>query len=187
MSRDLTQLPEGLPPPGDDGAAAHLAGMRLPRIELPSTDSGRVRLSDLASRTVLFAVPSIGGIDEGLLDEWTAVPGARGCTPEACSFRDQLTSFRSAGVAVLGLSGQTADEQREAVKRLHLPYPLLSDQELQLATSPGLPTFEFHGRPYFKRLTLVVSEGTIEAALYPVFPPDEAPEQALVWLAANPA
>jgi peroxiredoxin len=73
------------------------------------------------------------------------------------------------------------------VERLRLPYPLLSDEQLQLATSLGLPTFEFHGRTYLKRVTLVVSQGTIEAALYPVFPPDKAADQALAWLAENPS
>ena len=185
-STDLSKLPEGLPEPADDGAAAHLAGMPLPAVELPSTDGRRVKLSDLAGRTVLFVVPSIGGIDDALLAEWTAVPGARGCTPEACSFRDELGAFRSAGVDVLGLSGQPATEQCDTVERLQLPYPLLSDEQLRLATSLGLPTFQFQGKTYLKRLTLVISEGTIETALYPVFPPDKAPEQALGWLAANP-
>src|SRR5688572_24571256 len=117
--------------------------MQLPAIELPSTDGGSVGLSDLSARTVVFVHPSIGGIDDALLEEWTAIPGARGCTPEACGFRDQLDSFRSAHVDVLGLSGQAAQEQRDAIERLRLPYPLLSDESLQLAASMGLPTFEF--------------------------------------------
>jgi peroxiredoxin len=177
---------EELPPPHDDGAAAHLAGLQLPMIELPSTKGERVTLSDLVIRTVLFVYPSIGGIDDALLEEWTAIPGARGCTPEACGFRDQLGSFRSAGADVLGLSGQPAEQQSEAVERLQLRYPLLSDEQLLLATSLGLPTFEFHGKAYFKRVTLIVAEGRIEAPLYPVFPPDKAAEQALDWLAENP-
>lgn len=138
------------------------------------------------TRTVVFVYPGMG-VDDALLDEWTAIPGARGCTPEACAFRDRLDSFRSAGIDVMGLSSQAAAEQRDAVARLGLPYPLLSDQELQLSRSPGLPTFEFHGRPYFKRVTLILSQGTIEAARYPVFPPDQAADQALAWLAANPS
>jgi peroxiredoxin len=177
---------EELPPPHDDGATAHLPGAQLPVIELPSTNGERVALSDLVTRTVLFVYPSIGGIHNALLDEWTAIPGARGCTPEACGFRDQLGSFRSVGADVLGLSGQPAEQQHEAVERLQLPYPLLSDEQLQLATSLGMPTFEFHGKAYFKRVTLVVSEGKIEAALYPVFPPDQAAEHAVAWLAENP-
>jgi peroxiredoxin len=176
---------EELPPPEDDGATAHLPGAQLPAIGLPSTDGGAVALSDLVTRTVVFVYPSIGGIDDTLLEEWTAIPGARGCTPEACGFRDQLGSFRSARVEVLGLSGQPAGQQRDAVDRLRLPYPLLSDERLQFANALGLPTFEFHGRTYFKRVTLIVSRGTVETALYPVFPPDQAAEQALDWLAEN--
>lgn len=117
-----------------------------------------------------------------MLDEWTAIPGARGCTPEACSVGDRLVEFRSLGVDVLGVSGQAPEEQRHIVDRLQLAYPLFSDERLALATSPGLPTFEFRGQRYFKRLTLIVSLGRIDAALYPVFPPDEAAEQALAWL-----
>jgi peroxiredoxin len=177
---------EELPRPRDHGAAAHLPGLRLPAIELPSTDGGRVALSDLGNRTVVFVFPSIGGIDDALLEEWTAIPGARGCTPEACGFRDQLGSFRSARVEVLGLSGQPAGQQRDAVNRLRLPFPLLSDERLQLAASLGLPAFEFHSQRYFKRITLVVCRGKVEAALYPVFPPDQAADQALAWLAENP-
>ena len=176
---------EGLPPPDDDGAADRLPGVQLPGIELPSTDGGRVALSDLLARTVVFVYPSIGGIDDALLGDWTAIPGARGCTPEACGFRDQLGGFRSARVDVLGLSGQPAGQQRDAVDRLRLPYPLLSDEPLRLAASLGLPTFEFHGQKYFKRVTLVVSRGRVEAALYPVFPPDQAAERALAWLVEN--
>ena len=178
---------EELPPPHDDGAAAHLAGLQLPVIELPSTKGEGVTLIDLVIRTVLFVYPSIGGIDDALLEEWTAIPGARGCTPEACGFRDQLGTFRSVGADVLGLSGQPAGQQRDAVERLRLPYPLLSDEQLQLAASLGLPTFEFQGGTYFKRVTLVVSEGRVEAALYPVFPSDQAAEQVLAWLAENPS
>ena len=125
------------------------------------------------------------GVDDALLEEWTAIPGARGCTPEACGFRDRLGSFRSERVEVVGLSGQPAEQQRDAVGRLGLPFPLLSDARLALARSLGLPTFEFHGREYYKRVTLVISERRIEAALYPVFPPDQAAEQALAWLAEN--
>jgi peroxiredoxin len=172
-----------LPRPHDDGAADHLPGRQLPAIELPSTHGGAVALSELVARTVIFIHPSIGGIDNALLDEWTGIPGARGCTPEACSFRDHLGSFREAGADVLGLSGQAAGQQRDATERLGLPYPLLSDEHLELAASLGIPTFEFNGQTYFKRITLVVYERRIECALYPVFPPDRGAEQALAWLA----
>jgi peroxiredoxin len=174
---------EELPSPSDDGAAAHLPGAQLPAIKLASTAGAHVALSDLVAPSVIFVHPSIGGVGDALQEEWTAVPGARGCTPEACGFRDRLDSFRSLGVDVFGLSGQAAGRQREAVERLRLPYPLLSDERLRLAGALGLPTFEFHGQRYLKRITLIVSEGRIDAALYPVFPPDQAAAQALTWLA----
>jgi peroxiredoxin len=180
-------LPENLPTPQDDGAADHLPGAQLPDLSLPATDGSEVELRALPARTVLFIHPSIGGIDAESLDAWTAIPGARGCTPEACGFRDVHDALRDAGANVLGLSGQTTTDQRDAVGRLHLPYPLLSDTELSLAQHLRLPTFEFEGRQYFKRITLVVSNGTIEAALYPVFPPDQGAEQALAWLSTKPA
>jgi peroxiredoxin len=173
---------QDLPPPHDDGAAAHLPGTELPEVELPTTSGGRVALDELIPRTVIFVLPSIGGIDDSLLDEWTAIPGARGCTPEACGVRDRFVDFRSVGSDVLGVSSQAPEEQRRVVERLQLPYPLLSDEHLALAGSLGLPTFEFRGRRYLKRLTLIVSRGRMDAALYPVFPPDAAAEQALTWL-----
>jgi peroxiredoxin len=160
--------------------------MKLPAIELSSTEGRRVALSELETRTVLFVFPSIGGIDDSLLQEWTDIPGARGCTQEACAFRDHLDSFRLLGVDVLGLSVQSPDYQSEAVQRLRLPYPLLSDEQLQATRKLRLPMFEFRGKVYLKRLSLVASKGRIEAALYPVFPPDKAAEQALAWLARNP-
>jgi peroxiredoxin len=161
--------------------------MRLPAIKLRSSEGDTIALHDLNARTIVFVYPSIGGIDDSLIEEWTAIPGARGCTPEACGFRDQAASFRAAQVEVLGLSGQRAAEQRRAVERLHLPYRLLSDERMQLAESIGLPTFDFHGRTYYKRVTLIVSGATIEGVLYPAFPPNQAAGQALGWLAENPS
>lgn len=163
-------------------AVDHLAGTRLPDLPLPATDGRDRSLAALGPRTVVFAFPSIGGPAGELLDEWKAVPGAYGCTAEACGFRDELGSLRSAGADVLGLSAQPPEDQRSAVARLDLPYPLLSDDGLRLADSLGLPSFEFHGRRYLVRLTLVIRDGVIEAALYPVSPPDRAAEQALQWL-----
>ena len=172
-----------LPVPEDDGAADHLPGARLPPIELPATDGSVVVLDSLSGMTVVFVYPAIGGPNGGLLEEWTAIPGARGCTPEACSFRDELAWFRAAGADVLGLSSEPAARQRESVDELHLPYPLLSDEELRLVDL--LPTFEFHDATYYKRLTLIAADETIEAALYPVFPPEGAAQQALSWIAAR--
>ncbi|MPZ87979.1 MAG: redoxin family protein [Nitriliruptorales bacterium] len=172
-----------LPAPEDDGAADHLPGRRLPAIVLPASDGRRVRLDELPARSLVFVYPGIDGPGrDDLLEEWTAIPGARGCTSEACSFRDELAGFQAAGVEVLGLSSQSSSSQRDHVRRLGLPYPLLSDEPLRLSEELGLPTFDFHGRRCFKRLTLIVGEAIIEAALYPVFPPDQGAAQALRWL-----
>jgi peroxiredoxin len=176
---------ERLPVPEDDGAADHLPGTPMPQLELPATTGPRVRLDSLIAPVVIFVHPNIGGIDAELLAEWTAVPGARGCTPEACSFRDERRGFRAAGADLMGLSSQPPAAQREAVSELQLPYPLLSDEKLELARRLPLPTFEFHGRTYFRRLTLIVRDAAIQAALYPVFPPDQAARQALGWLTAH--
>lgn len=176
-----------LPVPDDDGAADHLPGKRLPAIELPASDGRSVRLDELPTRSLVFVYPGIGGPGrDDLLEEWTAVPGARGCTPEACSFRDELAGFQAAGVAVFGLASQSSSSQREHVQQLELSYPLLSDERLQLSETLALPTFDFHGHRYFKRLTLITAEARIEAVLYPVFPPDEAAAQALRWLTRHP-
>jgi peroxiredoxin len=175
--------PGELPRPTDDGSADRLPGNRLPAIELPATDGSTRRLDQLPARSVVFVYPSIGGPGrEELLEDWTAIPGARGCTPEACSFRDELAEFDALGVSVFGLSGQAASEQVDHVSELQLPYPLLSDESLQLSETIELPTFEFDGRRFYKRLTLILSDAAIEAALYPVFPPDKGAAQALEWL-----
>lgn len=175
--------PGDLPRPADDGSADHLAGARLPAVELPATDGSPRRLDQLPARSVVFVYPSIGGPDrEELLEDWTAIPGARGCTPEACGFRDELGEFDALGVSVFGLSGQAASEQADHVRDLNLTYPLLSDESLRLSDAIELPTFEFDGRRFYKRLTLILGDGAIEAALYPVFPPDQAADQALRWL-----
>lgn len=181
--------PPPLPAPEDDGAARHLPGSRLPSLELPSSDGGTVGLSKLPTPSVVFVHPGIGGHlgRDAQLEEWTALPGARGCTAEACSFRDELAAFDAAGVAVFGLSAEPAERQREHAQRLGLPYPLLSDAGLELAENPGFPTFEFDSVRYFKRLTLVIAGGSIEGALYPVFPPHQAAAQALGWLRGHPS
>jgi peroxiredoxin len=176
-----------LPAPDDDGAADHLGGIPLPSIELPASDRDHRRLDQLPTRSVLFVYPSIGGPGrDDLLGEWTAIPGARGCTPEACGFRDELSAFRAVGAEVFGLSSQSSTDQAGHVKELGLPYPLLSDESLQLSKALELPTFEFHGRRFYKRLTLIAAEGTIEGILYPVFPPEDAAAQALDWLNRHP-
>lgn len=178
---DLYTLPNDLPAPEDDGAADHLPGSALPPVSLRATDGMDVTLAGLPGRSVVFAYPRTGSPGESSLggDEfWDSIPGARGCTPQACAIRDSHARFEGMGVRVFGLSTQTADDQREAAGRLHLPYPLLSDPDAAL----GLPTFEVAGVTLYKRLTLIVRDGVVEDAVYPVFPPDEAAEQALTRL-----
>jgi peroxiredoxin len=185
--KDPTQLPEDLPVPHDDGAADPLRGVPLPAIALPATDGTSVRLDELEGRTVVFAYPRTGRPGEespGGDDAWNAIPGARGCTPQACSFRDEHAAFAHLGARVFGLSTQDTAYQQEAVERLHLPYPLLSDERLELARALGLPTFDTQGMTLLKRLTLFIEDGTIEDVIYPVFPPDRSAADALARLAA---
>ena len=178
---DLLSLPDDLPVPADDGAADHLPGSRLPDLALRATDGSEVNLAAIAGRSVLFAYPRTGKPGEQSLggdDAWNAIPGARGCTPQACAIRDEHARFEELGVRVFGLSTQTAEDQREAAERLHLPYVLLSDPDAAL----GLPTFEVEGVALYKRLTLIARDGVIENVLYPVFPPTDAAAQALAAL-----
>jgi peroxiredoxin len=191
MSHDPTVLPSGLPVPENDGAANHLPGTRLPPIELAST-TGRPMRVDIApapaERLVLYAYPRTGRPgEEPLSPDWDLIPGARGCTPEACSFRDHAADLAAAGAAVAGLSTQDTDYQREAATRLHLPFPLLSDAGLTLTRALDLPTFTVAGQVLLKRLTLVVRAGRIEHAFYPVFPPDTHAAVVLDWLRSHPA
>jgi peroxiredoxin len=180
-------LPDDLPRPVDDGAADHLPGRRLPRVALPSTSGEPVDLSGLPGRTVVYAYPRTGrpGQDP-LVADWDEIPGARGCTPEACSFRDHHAELAAAGARVVGVSTQDLDDQHEAASRLRLPYPLLSDADLRLARALDLPTFEAGGQVLLRRLTLVVRDGVVEHVWYPVFPPDSHAQEVLWWLQANP-
>ncbi|MQA86597.1 MAG: redoxin family protein [Streptosporangiales bacterium] len=188
MASDPMALPPDLPVPVDDGAAAHLPGTPMPALALPSTAGGPMRVDQVPDgfdRLVVYAYPWTGQPGKPLLTpEWDLIPGARGCTPEACSFRDHAAELREAGAAVVGLSTQEADYQREAAERLHLPFPLLNDAELRLAEALGLPTFAVEGRVLLKRLTLVIRAGEIEHVFYPVFPPNTHAEEVLAWLRA---
>jgi peroxiredoxin len=179
---DPTRLPDDLPVPEDDGAADHLRGAELPAIALPATDGTSVRLDELPGLTVVVAYPRTGRPGQeppGGEAGWNAVPGARGCTPEVCSFRDERARFAERGARLFGLSTQDTDYQREAVERLHLPYPLLSDAALELTRALDLPTFEVDGMTLIKRVTLIVRDGAIADVVYPVFPPDRGAELAL--------
>lgn len=184
---DPNQLPEDLPLPVDDGACAHLPGMALPALRLPCTTGASVDLSSLGvGRTVIYCYPRTGRPGQALPAGWDAIPGARGCTPQSCSFRDHHAELAALGARVYGLSTQTTDYQREMVLRLHLPFAVLSDAELTLARALGLPTFAADGMRLIKRLTLIVRDGRIEAVLYPVFPPDQSAAEVIGWLRAHP-
>ncbi|MFG2854717.1 MerR family transcriptional regulator [Streptomyces mirabilis] len=185
---DLSILPANLPVPTDDGAADHLPGLPMPRLELPSTTGNAVGLDTLgAGRSVLYLYPMTGTLDTDLPDGWDNIPGARGCTPQACDFRDHHEELLAAGVShVFGLSSQDSAYQQELVERLRLPFSVLSDTNLDLAARLDLPTFPARGAILYKRLTLVVRNGVIEHVFYPIFPPNEHAQQVLRWLLANP-
>jgi peroxiredoxin len=189
MSDDPTSLPTDLPRPVDDGAADHLPGLQVPPLALPSTDGTEVRL-DLSprdsDRRVVYAYPRTGRPGEAALaPDWDSIPGARGCTPESCGFRDHAADLRAAGAAVAGMSTQETAYQQEMVQRLHLPFPVLSDHALVAARALRLPTFEVSGQTLLRRLTMVIREGVIEHVFYPVFPPDTHADEVLAWLCSQ--
>lgn len=186
---DFSQLPKGLPVPRDDGGAAHLPGLELPELSLPTSDGGRVDLGALgAGRTILYLYPMTGRPGVDLPEGWDAIPGARGCSTEACDFRDHFAELRDAGAErVFGLSSQDPEYQGEVCERLRLPFPMISDESFALAAALRLPTFAAQGHErLYSRLTLVVREGVIEHVFYPIFPPNEHARQVLAWLTANP-
>ena len=177
-----------IPAPSDDGGAAHLAGMKIPPVSLLATDDNSVDLSALNGRTVVFAYPRTGEPGKiGLVDDWDMIPGARGCTPQTCSFRDLYTELKAAGAEhVFGLSTQSNIYQAEMAARLHLPFPVLSDEKLELTRALGLPTMEVAGLTLIKRLALIVDDARIKHVFYPVFPPDRNAGDVLAWLKENP-
>ena len=184
---DYMQLPEDLPVPVDDGRADHLRGMTMPSVALAATDGREVDLSDLGEGlTVIYIYPMTGTPGVALPDGWDEIPGARGCTPETCAFRDHFTELRQAGAAaVYGLSTQDTATQRELAERLSLPFPLLADPELRLGAALELPSFEAGGATRYSRLTLIVSDGRIEHVFYPIFPPTTHAAEVLDWLSAR--
>jgi peroxiredoxin len=179
---DIHTLPEDLPVPEDDGAADHLLNAVVPPIALKATTGDAISVKELEGRTVLFAYPRTGRPEEELPPGWNAIPGARGCTPETCGFRDAYGQFTELGVRVLALSTQSPDYQRELAGRLGLPFPVLSDEALELTRALSLPTFETSGMTLLKRLTLVIDDGRIAHVFYPVFPPDTHAAEVLAWL-----
>jgi peroxiredoxin len=194
MAFDPNQLPADLPVPADDGAAAHLLGTAMPQVALPATGGGTMRVDVVPAgftRLVIYAYPMTGLPGVPVPDGWDEIPGARGCTPETCGFRDHAAELGTAGAAVAGLSTQGTAYQQEAATRLRLPFSLLSDAELTLTRALRLPTFgidlppAYEGggpRTLLKRLTLVVRDGVIEKVFYPVFPPDRHADEVLTWV-----
>src|SRR3569832_1133740 len=178
-----------IPAPVDDGAAAHLAGMTLPPVSLVATNDTVVSLASLSVRTVVVAYPRTGEPGKiALVDDWDMIPGARGCTPQPCAFRDLFAELKAAGAAqVFGLSTQSNAYQTEMASRLHLPFPVLSDEKLELTTALKLPPMEVAGLPLIKRLALIVDDARITHVFYPVFPPDRNAGDVLEWLKKNPA
>ena len=177
-----------IPAPTDDGGAAHLKGMTLPSVTLRATDDTSVTLSALKGRTVVFAYPRTGEPGKiGLVDDWDMIPGARGCTPQTCSFRDLFAELKAAGAAnVFGLSTQSNAYQTEMASRLHLPFPVLSDERLQLTRALNLPTMEVAGLTLIKRMALIIDDAAITHVFYPVFPPDRNAADVLAWLKDHP-
>jgi len=176
-------LPSDIPAPQDDGAARHLAGMSLPDLALPATAGAPVNLSKLKGRTVVYVYPRTGvpGVDAP--PGWDAIPGARGCTPQSCGFRDHFDEFKKLGVAQLyGLSTQDTAYQQEAATRLHLPFAILSDQKMALTKALNLPTFTTSGMTLLKRMALAIDDGVITKVFYPVFPPDRNAADVVAWL-----
>lgn len=176
-----------IPAPADDGSAGHLPGARLPSIALPATDGTSVTLSALPGRTVVYTYPMTGRPGLALPEGWDMIPGARGCTPQSCAFRDHFVELQTAGARrVFGLSTQNTAYQREAAERLHLPFPLLSDDSLALTRALRLPTLTVDGRTLLARSAWIADDGRITHVLYPVFPPDRNAGDVLAWLKANP-
>ena len=185
LTAQLTTLPADLPAPTDDGAAAHLEGLLLPALALPATDGSTVQLSTLPGLQVIYIYPMTGRPGVPLPEGWDAIPGARGCTPQSCAFRDHHAELAALGAGVFGLSTQDSDYQREAATRLHLPFPLLSDSDLALHDALSLPVFEVDGRLLYRRLTLIADAARIVKVFYPVFPPDRNAADVVAWLRAR--
>ncbi|HEY7151942.1 MAG TPA: peroxiredoxin [Solirubrobacterales bacterium] len=177
-------LPSNLPAPADDGGADHLEGSELPSLSLPSSFGDEIDLAEAADATlVLYCYPRTGRPGEPLPPGWDEIPGARGCTPQSCAFRDHFAELRALGADVVGLSAQPLTDQREFASRVRLPYPILSDPGLALADAIGLPTLDVAGMRLYRRLTLIADSRRIVKVFYPVFPPDRNASEVLAWLA----
>ena len=190
MTSDWHDLPPDLPVPVDDGAADHLPGLAVPSVRLPSTLGGELDLGAAVvgpERVVVYVYPRTGRPGVPNIEGWDAIPGARGCTPQSCAFRDHVADLAARGARVIGISAQSPSDQAEFAAREHIPYPLLSDDRLELEAEMGLPTFEAGGLRLYRRLTFVARDGRIEKVFYPVFPPDRNAAEVLEWLAGAPS
>ncbi len=179
---DINKLPENLPVPEDDGGSSHLIGTKIATIELRSTNGLKVDLGSIKGKVVIYCYPMTGRPDVPLPDGWDEIPGARGCTPQSCSYRDHYKEFQELGTEVYGLSTQTTDYQKEMVDRLFLPFDVLSDGQMELTQAINLPTFVVTGMVLLKRLTMVVDNSVIKSVHYPVFPSDSDPAWVLDYL-----
>lgn len=181
----LYQVPTGLPIPLDDGATDHLVGLEVPRLVLDSSDGPVDFAAFAAELAVLYVYPATGVPGRPSPDGWDAIPGARGCTPQSCAFRDHAGDLAELGARVAGLSAQPLEQQIEFARREHMPFPVISDPRLELGVAIGLPTFEFAGVTLYKRVTLVLEAGRVTHLFYPVFPPDRNAAEVLAWLRAG--
>ena len=182
---NLNQLPDDLPVPEDDGGADHLKGKSFPKLTLKATNGDDVDLSAISGRVVVYCYPMTGRPDRELPEGWNEIPGARGCTPQSCSYRDHYQELQSLGAKVFGLSVQMSEYQQEMVDRLHLPFLVLSDASLEFQKALNLPTFTVSGMRLLKRITFIAEDGVIQAVHYPIFPSDSDPSWVINYLSQN--
>jgi len=182
---NFNQLPADLPIPQDDGSTNHLKGMQLPNISLDTTTGKPINFSDLKGTLVIYCYPMTGRPNVALPDGWDQIPGARGCTPQSCSFRDHYQELQAFGAQVLGLSVQSTEYQKEMADRLHLPFPIVSDVSYQFQKALNMPTFIVAGMTLLKRVTLIANHGVIEAVHYPIFPSDSDPAWVINYLKSH--
>jgi peroxiredoxin len=183
--KDLYRLPDNLPVPMDDGACDHLLGLKIPSVTLKGVSNIDIDPGSTTGMVVIFFYPMIGRPDSPPMTGWNDIPGARGCTPQSCSFRDNHSRLDKLGVKVFGISSQPLVDQKEVSARLELPFELLNDTQLELAKAMNLPTFEYNASTYIKRITIVAIDGVIKKVFYPVFPPDKNVLDVIEWVEIN--
>ncbi len=182
---NFTELPADLPVPQDDGCADHLKGMKLPKLSLQATNGKTINPADIMGRLVIYCYPMTGRPNVALPDGWDQIPGARGCTPQSCAYRDHYQELQSLGAQVMGLSVQTTEYQKEMADRLHLPFPVVSDVNYEFQRALNMPTFVTSGMTLLKRVTLITNHGVIEAVHYPIFPSDSDAAWVLDYLKSH--